>query len=304
MKQGNSGRLSQFFALVVTALILVGLVLFATLNPAQALYKATDAVNSWDPDTNQGAGGYTHSLQTIPFDGHWQPFLHLMDGYDAGIYPTDVIGTADWHPNAPLDACPGVPGSTSTRAGLMEFGLGHIDTTDLAPGFQHSDEWKIVPCDRDGDGSGPDFDPISPTDDGKEGIVEATDVIFEVVEVDAVEACSNKTCEYEIVTTLYVNFDTNCNDLLDDGNIPAGGLCFYALGQTATVATWGGNLQARVSAAGGDQTINFHVISGPLAVKLAALDASSGGAWLVAGLALALGAVLGGGTILARRRKR
>jgi hypothetical protein len=63
---------------------------------------------------------------------------------------------------------------------------------------------------------------------------------------------------------------------LSDENIPAGGICFYAETQPPSSSDphWDGNLQARISAGGGDKTVN-HSVAGPNAVSMVNFSAQS-----------------------------
>lgn len=75
---------------------------------------------------------------------------------------------------------------------------------------------------------------------------------------------------------MFINLDSDCDGDLSEENIPPGGLCFYAEVQppAALPPYWQGNLQARISAGGGDKTVN-HTILGPTAITVAAYTASS-----------------------------
>ena len=89
--------------------------------------------------------------------------------------------------------------------------------------------------------------------------------------------CTTGNCLYEIVTTLEVNLDTNCDGTIDVGTPDM--VCFYAEARVPTRADgppyWGQQLQARISAGGGDKTVNFNP-SGPTAINLVKLAATSG----------------------------
>ena len=125
-----------------------------------------------------------------------------------------------------------------------------------------------------------------------------------VLEQDTVVECSTGTCEAEIVTTLQVNFDTDCDGDVDEELIAMGMpvntagepqmVCFYAEARTPAEANywepivlpypdpptlppvpyprWAGNPQGRISVGGGDKTVNFS-IDVITAVELAAFDA-------------------------------
>jgi hypothetical protein len=84
-----------------------------------------------------------------------------------------------------------------------------------------------------------------------------------VITKDLQVGCTTGNCKYEIVTTIFINVDSDCDGNIN-GDIPAGGLCFYAEGETPYIEVgapllWGGNIQTRISTGGGDKTVNYHV---------------------------------------------
>jgi hypothetical protein len=191
---------------------------------------------------------------------------------------------------------PANPKTTGTRwAGNMYYGLYHVDNAPLgAPGFQESRKWSIISCDRDGDG---DFDnadltePPSPHDRpviyAECNLANDNCYVDEVNEKDVVTACATGNCLSEIVTTIRVNLDLDCDGAVDPQfpSDPKTGepvmLCFYAeartptLDQQAGLPTWSNPLQARISTVGGDKTVSFN--AAPTAVSLAAFDAVAQG---------------------------
>ena len=180
--------------------------------------------------------------------------------------------------------------------GVMEFGLYHVDNSpDGAPGWQESREWQLVACDRNDDGKFDNEDlKVQPMTD----VVPYTGGTLTVITKDLTTDCTTGNCKYEIVTTIFINTDTDC-----DGNqntdIPAGGLCFYAESETPVIEEgspllWGGNLQTRISAGGGDKTVNFHVLGAPVtAVTLSSFTARPMAQWPAALTLPGLLAVLG-----------
>lgn len=282
----------RYIIAAIPFLILIGLLLFAT-DSAYAGYKSTETVYAWD----EVAGKYQNSNVVVTFNGGWVPFFHEMNTFDADEYPTDYTLDPGW----PVDACPGVPSSVSTYAGIMQFGLYHTDNNPAGgQGFQRSYEWQIVKCDRDGDAD-------ASMDNGDLAVAPGTanmvpfSTIFQVLSVDVVNSCGAGNCQDEVVTTMYVNFDTNCDNSLADEGIPAEGLCFYARAQTPVGVTWGGPLQGRISAGGGDKTVSFSPRTGPTAVTLSSFVGNSPTAGYATVL-LALG--MGGVALLSWRARR
>jgi hypothetical protein len=211
-------------------LVLVGMLL-ATI-AVHADMKANSAVDAWDV-TKQA---YEHSNVTVYWDGTWVSFVHQIDTFDADLYYPASCG-----------------GGSTIYAGLMEFGLAHEDNNPLgAPGFQNSRNWRLVNCDRDNDG---DYDGADKSAFPPQGF----ELIEELVPVtqDVERTCSQNTCQLEIVTTLEVVLDKDCAGGIDAIYPPL--VCFYAEGETPfeKPITWKGNPQGRVTAGGGDQTVNF-----------------------------------------------
>ena len=163
----------------------------------------------------------------------------------------------------------------------MQMGLYHTDNAPLgAPGFQASRFWELIQCDRDGDGAGIEgghgdlwaqpFDGRTVIDTASGGNGHIT-----LVSQDVVTSCTTGNCQDEIVTTLRVNLDLNCDGVID-ANIPdlnpndskGVGICFYAeaLKPFTVPDPWAGNIQARISAGGGDKTVNFNPLTATHAV--------------------------------------
>lgn len=259
--------------------------MLAAAGIAYADLKATHWVDGWDEKSNQ----FAHSLNDVTFDGHWVSFLHELD-FDNDPY-------VQTNPAYPQYACPALPTLTTKWAGVMEFGLYNVDNSpDGAPGWQESREWQLVACDRDGDG---DFDNKDLKVQPMTNVVPYTAGTLTVITKDLSTGCPTGNCKYEIVTTIFINTDTDC-----DGNqntdIPAGGVCFYAQAKTPVAAVgspylWEGNIQTRINTGGGDKTVNFHVLGAPAtAVTLASFTAKPVAHWPAALTLPGLLAVLGG----------
>jgi hypothetical protein len=281
-------RREYVIAILVSALIVLGLGLFVT-DVAYAELKVTDNVYAWD----EVASSYQNSMVVVTFDGHFEPFIHPIS-FDTDLYPQEF--PPPFPPGAPTDdACFGTGVNTYTQyAGVMQWGVAHTDNNPAgAPGFVLSRNWKIVDCDRNGDGS-VDI-PGADADFGTTGteVTEIPQVIFQVLLQDQVVPCSSATCQDEIVTTFYINLDTDCDgDISDEGYPAHETLCFYAEAQTPNLATWGGNPQGRVSAGGGDKTLNFNPQSGTTAVTLSSFAPSASGAFSTVLLALGVGGMV------------
>lgn len=241
------------------ALLLTGLLLTAT-GVTHAGLKATAVVYAWD----QVAGKFQNSNVIINFDGSWVSFLHELN-FDKYVYPTD-------YPDAIVaEACPG--GGTTRWAGEMEYGLYHTDDAPLnAPGFVETRNWQLVSCDRDGDG---DFDNADLSYAPQTAVTPYLGGTFDVLSIDVPTPCTTGNCLEEIVTTFFVNIDSDC-DGTPNADLPPGGLCFYAEARTPLTSEpfWSGPLQARISAGGGDKTVNFDPQPVPTGVTLVSFTAT------------------------------
>jgi hypothetical protein len=233
---------------LIPLLVALCLVL-AAAGIAYADLKVVSVFYGWDETSLR----YANSLNDVTFDGHWVPFLHELS-FDNDLY----VATNPAYPSA---ACPAYPTRTTKWAGVMELGLYNVDNSPLgAPGWRESREWQLVACDRNGDG---DFDNTDLAVQPMTSVVPYTGATLTVITKDLRVGCTTGNCEYEIVTTIFINTDSDC-DGVQNANIPAGGLCFYAEARTPVIEIgspllWGGNIQARISAGGGDKTVNFHV---------------------------------------------
>ena len=267
---------------VVVALVVVAMLVVPVT--VQADLKATAVVYAWD----MVATRFQNSNVIIPWDGTWIPFLHEIN-----------FDTDRWTEPGVCGYDPANPDTTGTRwAGNMYYGLYHVDNDpDGAPGFQESRKWSLISCDRDGVGNFDNADLAAPPSPYDRPVIYAEcdslgDYCYvdEANEKDVETPCTTGNCLQEIVTTIRVNLDLDC-----DGNVdpelgvptdPRTGhpemLCFFAEARTPTLdeqaglPAWSNPLQARISTVGGDKTVNF-AVDQPTAVDLAAFDAAPQG---------------------------
>jgi len=245
---------------VILALVLAGLLVAPIA--VQADLKVIAVVDAWDVAQDR----WEHSNVIINWDGTWVPFAHELT-FDAQILEDPAVCSYD----------PNVEGSGTEWAGTFYYGLYHVDDAPLnAPGFQESRTWSLVSCDI--------YDTANPYDRGlvyAECVPSDGDDHWCVVETqDTVVECTTGNCLSEIITTINVNLDLDCDHAIDPG-LPtaAGEICFYAQARTprpdeqAGLPTWSNPLQARIFAESGDKTVNFSL--GPTAVELAAFDAAA-----------------------------
>jgi hypothetical protein len=236
-------------------ILVLALFFVSNAQTAKADIKATEPFYVWDRDT----GKFVNSNAALWLDTDWWvPMIHQISN-DKDDYPV-ACGTTTW-------------------AGELTMGLGHVDTTG-GHGLQSSDSWTLVECDRTGDGDFNNDDLNLQLDENAElyGFIEWTEVssaTFEIIASDVITDCSNNTCNTELITTMFMNLDPDCDGVIN--NEPPGGICFYAEAQPPSASMqpyWQGNLQARISAGGGDKTVNFQV-AGPNAVRLVNFSAQS-----------------------------
>jgi hypothetical protein len=307
-------RLLNLSMRVVVALVMVGLLVVPIA--VQADLKATAVVYAWDIVANK----FQNSNVIIPWDGSWVPFLHELN-----------FDTDNWADSSVCGYDPTNPDTTGTRwAGNMYYGLYYVDDAPLgAPGFQESRLWSLISCDRNGDGSFNNGDLVAPPPPNDRGewrglqnpqlpepwgpyaeCNSAGDYCYvdEANDQDVPTYCTTGNCLAEIVTTIQVNLDLDCDgavdqELLDmgltvDGNGHPEMLCFYAEARTPNessylvqpvlpdpppdpplpappMPSWSGPLQARISTVGGDKTVNFAL--DPTAVELVSFDAAPQG---------------------------
>lgn len=224
--------------------------------------------------------------------------------------------------------CFGENGTSTTWAGTMQLALNHTDTNG-APGFQQSRFWELTACDRNASGTGLEngdltfttgsqpFEPVPPPSSAPNGpyfryTISQTETSnldpnptvtgaagsIDLIQKDVVSACSTGNCADQIITTLFVNLDRDCDGQIDselyshdlatdlankgltapafdpDPNDNTGtGMCFYAEAQKPypNNPSWSGNLQATIAAGGGAKTVNFSVT--PTAALISQFDA-------------------------------
>ena len=276
-------RLLNLSMRVVVALVMVGLLVIPVA--VQADLKATAVVYAWDIIASK----FQNSNVIIPWDGSWVPFLHELN--------FDDDQWLDPH------GCPA--GQSTDLAGDMFYGLYHVDNAPLgAPGFQESRKWSLISCDRNDDGSWNNTDLSDPQLPYDRRLVfaecnEFGDVCYvDAAEQDVVTTCTTGNCLSEIITTIQVNLDQDCNGAVDQPLLDLGltldrdgypeALCFYAEARTPYPETeqvdelgnplpvWSNPLQARISYVGGDKTVSF-TIEEATAVELASFDATAQG---------------------------
>ena len=270
-----AGAVSILVLFGLLVVVFVGLVMVT--DTAQAGLKTTHWVDAWDYSSNPPA--YAHSLINIAFNGSWVPFLHQKD-WDT-IVVTDSTGSLLTDPACVV---------TGTRyAGIMYYTLGYTDTTGER-GFQETAQWRLIDCDLNGDGkfdnadqrifptNGTNNPPPYPPKELRPCVPD--DPVCNLISQDVQQACTNNTCAVEIQTTFFLNLDTNCDgtpDILPANSDPSF-VCFYAEARTPRLAPtesrWQGNLQTRITEAGGDKTVNFHVMDYPTAIDLASFGAA------------------------------
>jgi len=281
--------------LLIPLLVALCLML-AAAGIAYADLKAVSVFYGWDETAN----AFANSLNDVTFDGRWVSLLHELS-FDNDLYAPTL-------PGDPQYACAATQ-TTTKWAGVMDMGLYEVDNApDGAPGWRASRNWSLVACDRDGDA---DFDNRDLAVQPMTSVVPYYGGTLQVISQDVRTACSSGNCKYEIVTRLFINTDSDC-DGTQNLDIPAGGLCYCAEARTPVVAVgspmlWEGNLQARISAGGGDKTVNFHVDGGPLtAVTLTSFTAKladAGSSQLALSAAVALVAVAAAATLRLRRAR-
>jgi len=265
--KGNWRRLFKSPMRVVLALVVLALLLIPVA--VQADLKIVRAVDAWDFPQARWENGNV----VIPWDGGRVPFVPELN-FDSQILEDPAVCGYD----------PNITDSGTEWAGTFYYGLYHVDNAPLgAPGFQESRQWSLVDCAM--------YDTTDPFDRASYFITECEPpdgtndwCVVELADQDVEVACSTGNCEWEIVTTVKVNLDLDCNHVIDPGlgAVPPA-LCFYAQARTPTpdqVAAegmWAQTLQARVSQgqeeATGDRTVSFDH-TGVTAVELAAFDAA------------------------------
>lgn len=295
--------------LKVLSVLLVFVVFFGVAQTASADLKATNVFYALSDDSPPQ---YRNSLVKMELDGEPTHAIHELDFDNDNFYYNDVVGDPNNLPTVyamcqEVEAGGGTPCPTDLNvnpdiylkwAGVMELGIPHQDVGNGAIAFVSSASWSLIDCDLDGD------DDIDNDDLDVDTRVNpplfltpwlGDPVNFQVLLVDDPRTCGNNTCAIEKVTTIFLDLDINDNGVLDqcpigtDPNtvigtaceIPAsGGVCFFAElvpdVYTPGDPVWTGNPQARITAGGGDKTVNFNLL-GPTAITLENLVAQSPG---------------------------
>ncbi len=246
---------------LVLLIVLAGLLCW-TVGVASAQEKDSGVFYAWDSKQFKYQNSNVLVNVNATPDGVWVPFLHHLD------FNTDLYAPS---------SCSAGANTTTQYAGKVWFGLYNTDNMPAgATGFTKTRNWSIVACDRDASSS---------WDNGDLYLQPATAVTtwdaakpehVKVLSQDVVTPCTTGNCQDEIVTTLEITADLDCDGAID-APIPAGGLCFYAEGFLSSKAAteWKGPLQARFTDAAGDKTVNFDPWLGPTALKLVSLTAHS-----------------------------
>lgn len=245
----------------VFALIVIGLLCW-TFGVASAQEKTTAVFYAWDSVANKYQNSTILANVNATPTGVWVPLLHHVD-FDTDLY-------------SPM-SCSGQPNTSTMYAGKVWLGLYSTDNATMgARGFTESRKWSLVACDRDLNGS---------FDNGDLSMAPPTDVTtwdpavpahVTVISQDVTTGCTTGNCLDEIVTTLEINLDMDCDGVID-APVPAGGLCFYAEGflSNSTAIPWKGPLQGRFTDVAGDKTVNFEPFYGTTSVNLVSLTAKS-----------------------------
>ena len=252
--------------LKVLVAMLVVVVLFGVVQSASADVQGNDNFYAWDRNNLV----FLNSNADIFFDGA------LVEVFSQLSFDNDL-----YLPNTD-DASASCGTTNSTRyAGRVVLRFDHEDANPAgALGMKASQAWSLVSCDFDGDNDVDADDrlvdlganPPTPYSAGEITIISQDEVVAVTGAVDS-----------EIVTTMFVNIDSNCDDDLTDETLPPEGVvCFFAQGITPTIAEAGppfwnnANLQATFGGASGSRTVNLKVF-GPTAITLENLAAQSPG---------------------------
>jgi len=248
---------------LVTMLVMV--ILFGIAQSASADVKLTNVFKAWDRVSESFENGNV----AIFWDGGFVEVYSVLD-FDTDLYT--IVAEDD-------SSC--ALGETTPWAGRIELGFYHTDNAPSgAAGFQSSQLWEIVDCDFNDDGivNGAD----DTVDLGANPPTGWTSADFTVITIDEVVDCEVGHCLNEIVTTMYVNLDSDC-DGTPNADIDLDRVCFFAQAVTPTVDQgppyWSGPLQARFATStggGGDKTVSFDP-AGPTAITLENLAAQSPG---------------------------
>ena len=270
-----------------------GLILLVTLfalmiatSAASAQWALTNGLNSWDNAMQRWESGNV----ALWYNTDPQAFYHEIVSSNKNEFNNTAV----------VDACGNA--TSTTYAGTASIGLYHTDTAadSNAPGFQSTSNYQLVSCDLDQSGSANDSETPNTvlatcTTDNTDGIMDRC----EIANQDTVTSCSSGNCDNEIVTTVSINLDTNCDGTLDAGFDEDVCLYWTAVKPPFSAPFWQGNFQARISDGGGEKTVNFSIF-GPTAVNLQAVQAMAVDTWQVPALLVLIAAFI---TILYFRRK-
>jgi hypothetical protein len=270
-------------------LVVVGLLLVAGV--AQADWKVTNPLRSWDDDFGGGAGRWENGNMIMYLDGTAQPFYHEVSGQFDTTLVTGACG----------------PGLDTRYAGEKIIDLYHVDvglTLAQANGFLSTANWKLVSCTAvEAATKYP-----APGDTLADCTVDNGDAIYDRCEIVGQDTATTTYCDgncaYVIYSEIRINLDTDCDGALDPGF--ASDVCLYFEAEKPLMSPpyWSGNIQARLQqpGPGGDKTDNFSIL-GPNAVTFLGLQAVPGALAAPAILGVvALGALLAGGAALVFRR--
>lgn len=287
----SASNISQNMLFKLSAFMVLVLMLMMNSTASRADLKATFNAFAWD----ESADRYENSNVTINPNGNFLPFVHRLS------FDNDL--TANSAKCATLPPFSSDSPHMTKWGGTMEFGLYHRDTGVTAPaapnGFLSTEDWRIAHCDRNNDGKYgiKDLRPLanavlaSPSCDtapqtgsysvSSEGYCQyastSTDTISPVPpntsnvddsivliskDVESSVGCGGN-CETEIVTTLGISLDKDCDGDLD-ADIPLSNvglplMCFFARAEKPNLDTWTGNIQTRITEGGGDKTVNFNL---------------------------------------------
>ncbi|MBI5031846.1 MAG: hypothetical protein HZB51_15055 [Chloroflexi bacterium] len=282
------------FALVSTAFVVMLFGLLLLLVPvADAELALTNVVYSFDTASNNM--GYQSAMVSIYADGAWQPFLHKFIGptksgneFNDTVFISNVVAsvngvTQTYQLNTPY-------------AGLLDYSVSMTATNGIGQGFRTTRRWSLVYCNRT---KAQNNDPTPPWGDLNNAdlalhpgnqyytptlLLKDLPTVFQ----NQVEPCGSGdgNCSYKLVTRLLVDISDPNNPnainpayLIPAGNTNAGSpaaLCFYAEAKRPSIANWtGSNPQARISAGGGDKTVNFNFVAYSTAVALSSFSANS-----------------------------
>lgn len=212
---------------------------------------------------------------------------------------------SQWRENCP-------EARNTSFAGVMELGVPYqkIEDSGTAYVFDFTKEWSLIDCDLNGDMSWDNTDLNENTVSENPGLLPNWDTVqmptngttfpsdkdqsyyFKVLAIDVVNDCSTGNCTKELVTTIFIDLDINKDNQITaaedgvpidaTGNMTSGCVCFYAKAipiswpTTPSSALWVGNPQSRITAGGGDKTVNFNLL-GPTVISLDKLAAYSPG---------------------------